>query len=74
MWVDPSARGHGLGGLLVDAAVQAWRGVGGVSIGLTCVESNAAAMHLYRSNGFQPTGRTWPMDDGRVEVELLRPL
>ncbi|GMA87797.1 hypothetical protein GCM10025868_30470 [Angustibacter aerolatus] len=58
MWVDPAGRGRGLGDLLVDTALAAWRAMGGSRMSLWCVTTNEPALRLYSRNGFQPTGRT----------------
>ena len=51
--VDEAARGRGIGGLLLDAAISALREQLVGRIFLEVRESNAAAVALYRSRGFQ---------------------
>ena len=61
MWVDPQARGQGLGRLLLDRVIEwAWSsGVRKVRLGVT--DGNAAAERLYVSRGFRPTGYQEPL-------------
>lgn len=62
MWVDPAARGLGVGRALLRQAL-AWaqgRGMHRVRLGVT--DADSPAMRLYRSHGFGPVG----------EIELLR--
>ncbi len=62
-WVDPSARGAGLGGRLLDA-VLAW--IAGVApaaaVKLWVNPELAAAVRLYESRGFARTGRSAPIE------------
>lgn len=52
MWVSPGARGRGVGDVLIDA-VAAWaRESGAEELRLVVYEHNAAALGLYRRNGF----------------------
>lgn len=50
--VDPSARGHGLGKRLLDAAIAFCRENGYKSIVLWTVSALTTAAHLYRGAGF----------------------
>ena len=52
-----SARRHGLGGALLDAAVEAVSAQGAREIFLDVRESNKAARGLYESRGFTALGR-----------------
>ena len=64
MWVDSAARGLGVGGAMLDAAI-AWahgRGVGTMTLWVT--DGNAAAERLYADRGFTPTGATGLLRDG----------
>jgi ribosomal protein S18 acetylase RimI-like enzyme len=57
MWVDPSARRHGVGRALADA-VMAWaRGRAFVDVVLWVTEGNDPARTLYERMGFAATGR-----------------
>ncbi|MEA2434045.1 MAG: hypothetical protein QOG54_1502 [Actinomycetota bacterium] len=61
MWVDPSARGKGVGRRLI-AAVCDWSRVDGASsVVLEVAEGNDGAAALYRSCGFEATGNTQPL-------------
>jgi GNAT superfamily N-acetyltransferase len=77
MWTDPAARGHGLGGRLLDALV-AWCAEQGryAEVRLHVTGGNDAARRLYTGRGFEPTGTWEPLRDGsplRIE-ELSRRL
>ena len=68
MWVAPQARGNGVGGALVDAVI-AWAKVGGFErLILDVADANAAAIALYASRGFVPTGKTGTLDPPREHV------
>jgi SAM-dependent methyltransferase/GNAT superfamily N-acetyltransferase len=56
MWVDPAARGEGLGRQLVETVVRWAAGFGADRLELCVTEANGPAMSLYRSAGFEPTG------------------
>ena len=52
LWVDPAARGHGVGDALI-AAVEEWaRGIGAARLRLEVVMHNRPARGLYVRNGF----------------------
>jgi GNAT superfamily N-acetyltransferase len=74
MWVDPAARGRGIGGSLVDAVVRWCLEHEVPEIHLWVVESNDAADRLYRTRGFLPTGRSQPLpsDPSLMEFEMSR--
>ena len=55
--VAPSARGRGVGGLLLDAAIVAAADHGAEALYLDVRESNARARALYDSRGFIEVGR-----------------
>jgi ribosomal-protein-alanine N-acetyltransferase len=55
--VVPSARGRGIGGMLLDAAIAAARDHGAEALYLDVRESNARARALYDSRGFVEVGR-----------------
>jgi ribosomal-protein-alanine N-acetyltransferase len=55
--VAPAARGRGIGGLLLDAAIAAAAEHGAEALYLDVRESNARARALYDSRGFVEVGR-----------------
>jgi len=60
LWVDPEARGAGVGAALIEEAV-AWARSGGFArIQLDVADHNPAAVALYAREGFEPTGRVAP--------------
>ena len=73
MWVDPQARGAGVGDLLVKAVLDWARAGGKASIVLWVVEGNLPAERLYRRHGFARSGSRQPVDPaepGRQEFEM----
>jgi ribosomal-protein-alanine N-acetyltransferase len=54
--VDPDRRGHGIGALLLDAAMDLCRGSGAKEMWLEVRASNAGARMLYESRGFAEMG------------------
>ncbi|MFA9400515.1 MAG: GNAT family N-acetyltransferase [Acidobacteriota bacterium] len=54
VFVEPGARGGGLGRTLVEAAVERARARGCGRIQLDCNRDNEAAIRLYKSLGFTP--------------------
>lgn len=62
--VATQARGQGIGGLLVDAAVQEARRRGVTKLGLRVLSNNLGALRLYRRCGFE--------EEGRLRSELRR--
>ncbi|HTO55272.1 MAG TPA: GNAT family N-acetyltransferase [Myxococcota bacterium] len=64
MWLDPAARGTGLGRALLDAACKTLRDRGCAKIALSVTETNGAAIALYRSAGFALTGEWKPLRPG----------
>ncbi len=63
MWVDPVARGRGIGRRLLDAAV-AWasRTFPGRPVYLEVNRRQAAAVRVYERGGFRFTGSSRPLD------------
>jgi GNAT superfamily N-acetyltransferase len=72
MWVAGDVRGRGIGGLLLDAALDHWRALAGRHLVLWVYDTNPAARALYSRKGFEPTGRTQRDGAGRLETELGR--
>jgi ribosomal protein S18 acetylase RimI-like enzyme len=64
MWLEPSARGAGLGRALLDAACATLRARGCARLALSVTETNAAAIALYESAGFARTGESKPLRPG----------
>jgi GNAT superfamily N-acetyltransferase len=67
LWVEPAARGQGLGRQLVDE-VSAWAGArGAVRVRLGVVDRAPEAAAFYKRLGFAPTGETKALPpDGSV--------
>lgn len=56
LYVEPEARGSGLGSVLVRAAIDHARAVGYAEMLLVAIEgSTASAQRIYRGLGFEPT-------------------
>jgi ribosomal-protein-alanine N-acetyltransferase len=69
--VATEARGRGIGGVLLDAAIDAARAEGCAAMHLEVRESNAAARALYESRGFEQVGRRRRYYRAPVEDALL---
>jgi ribosomal protein S18 acetylase RimI-like enzyme len=63
VYVDPAARGRGLGGALVHAALAAG-GAAGATVALYVREDRVAARTMYERAGFRPHGRRVWIDAG----------
>lgn len=76
MWVRPDARGSGSARRLVDAVCNWARDQGEQQVVLWVVRDNAAAISLYASCGFTPTGvtDTLPSNPCAEELEMIRSL
>ena len=61
MWVDPGARGRGIGWALLDAVVVF---AGDAEVLLSVTDGNEAARRLYERYGFVETGLTEPLRSG----------
>jgi ribosomal protein S18 acetylase RimI-like enzyme len=73
MWVAPFARGQGVGDALVGAVIMWARAQGAIGVELDVRETNAAAISLYRRNGFVdhgPSDRN-PVHERRMIFGLL---
>lgn len=72
MWVDPVARGLGLGKALLDQAITWGRGLGATQARLWVATANPEAAGLYRSRGFVASGQRKPLraDSSVLAVEL----
>lgn len=66
--VVPSARGAGIGGMLVDAFVSAARSAGAESVILTTQSGAAGAGAFYSKQGWRPAGSRSTLDEGSVDV------
>jgi len=75
MWVEPTARGRGVGAVLIEAVTEWARSIGASRLHLWVEENNAAAYRLCCRHGFEPTGQRQPMPtEGRWELAMARPL
>jgi ribosomal protein S18 acetylase RimI-like enzyme len=73
MWVDPGARGQGVGRQLVGTVADRARARGLRKVVLDVAHENASAVALYERMGFVPTGRTgaMPHDPSITEYEMV---
>jgi GNAT superfamily N-acetyltransferase len=76
MWVRPSARGLGVGKVLVEAAASWAKQNDFGALFLWVTESNAPARRLYERCGFLPTGERQPLpsDPALQEIRMSRTL
>jgi ribosomal protein S18 acetylase RimI-like enzyme len=76
LWVEPAARGSGVGLALTDALADWAHSRRAEWLLLLVIESNAGAIRLYHRAGFTETGRIVPLprDPSVVEIEMVRPL
>jgi ribosomal protein S18 acetylase RimI-like enzyme len=72
LWVDPAARGLGVGELLVRTVAEAAAQQGMQRVVLEVAHENRPAVALYERMGFVPTGRTgaMPHDPSITEFEM----
>jgi carbonic anhydrase len=72
LFVQPVARGHGLGRLLVEAVIQAAREAGYGAIRLDSLPHMKSAIALYRSLGFREIAAYYenPVCPVYLELEL----
>ncbi len=72
MWVEPTQRGRGVGGQLVEAVLDWARLRGAQRVQLWVTEHNAHARALYERHGFVATGVTQPLrSDSALREELM---
>lgn len=71
MYLLPAARGHGLGGRLLERALAFARGCGFERVELTTASVLAEAVAMYRRHGFTPIEREMP---GRCDQAYALPL
>ena len=75
MWVEPHARGTGAADALVEEVVRWATAEACTSVHLLVTEGNERAERLYRRNGFERSGRSFPRDRDAVEqIEMVRRL
>lgn len=70
MWVDPAARGSGVGDALVRDVVDQVVTARGAALELGVVATNAPALALYRRAGFVETGREVGTHTGDLLVRM----
>lgn len=76
MWVSPEVRGQGVGDALM-AAVEGWAvRRGDIALKLAVFPHNAAAIALYRRNGYRDTDEVGGLlrDGVTRELVLAKPL
>jgi ribosomal protein S18 acetylase RimI-like enzyme len=73
LWVEPEARGNGIGLALTGAVLDWARSCGARVVFLFVVAGNFEALALYRRAGFAETGRTIPLprDPSVMEIEMV---
>jgi GNAT superfamily N-acetyltransferase len=74
MFVEPDARGRGVGAALVEAVIGWARGHGATRLYLGVTATNDAALRLYERCGFRPTGTRRPLEHTPTltEIEMVR--
>jgi GNAT superfamily N-acetyltransferase len=68
MWVDPGARGRGVGEALIDVVVEWARDQGMTQLLLDVADDNGPAIALYARKGFEPTGQTGTLPPPREHI------
>jgi RimJ/RimL family protein N-acetyltransferase len=71
MWVAPSARGTGIGGVLSDAVVAWAQAIGAQDVSLAVKGENSHAIALYERAGFVDRGVSADTPDERTMTRLL---
>jgi ribosomal-protein-alanine N-acetyltransferase len=69
--VDPAARRHGLGTLLMQTAEEQMKQEGAALMSLEVAENNAAARHFYRNLGFSIRGKIAKYYGGTIDAEVM---
>jgi GNAT superfamily N-acetyltransferase len=67
MWVDPSARGRGVGPQVLDV-IRGWAQERGLGLHLDVHTGNTGARRSYERYGFVATGELRPLRDGSAEL------
>lgn len=72
MWVEPAARGQGIGEGIIRAIAE-WAGTAGYDdIGLGVTIGNVPAIRLYERLGFRDTGLRYPLrDDTDLTIQVM---
>ena len=70
MFVEPAARGQGIGAALVDAVTDWARERGAAQLYLGVTSTNHPAIRLYHRCGFKPTGQREPLRHTPAETVL----
>lgn len=68
MWVAPERRGQGIGGLLLNTAIQWAKDQGAKSMVLSVTCGNTSAVRLYQSAGFRQVGVHQPLRPGSLTL------
>jgi GNAT superfamily N-acetyltransferase len=71
MWVDPRARGRGVGQALIREVATWARELGSRRLVLFVQEVNSGGQALYLKAGFRPTGDRMPVGIGRPGFKLV---
>ena len=69
--VDPTARRHGLGTLLMQTAEEQMKQEGAAWMSLEVAENNLAARHFYRNLGFITRGKIAKYYGGTIDAEVM---
>jgi GNAT superfamily N-acetyltransferase len=74
MFVEPEARGRGVGAALVEAVIAWARARGATILYLGVTSTNHSAIALYERCGFRPTGTRRPLEHTPTltELEMVR--
>jgi len=72
IYLDPDARGRGLGRPLLDAALAALARAGFTTVVLWVLTANAPARRFYERAGFRPDGAVRTLDFDGTPIEEIR--